>query len=479
MKHFYRLPISGLLTFITFTGCALPFSHENSVAIKPVETYQSTQTFVAPHTSWPKEAWWEAYHDAQLSRLIQQGLQNSPDLAIVTARIKQARASIDSANAPLLPHLGVNASASTQKLSYNYITPSSVIPKQWNDYGQANLSMSWELDFWGKNRAALASATSEYEAMLAEQAQARLTLSTAIATSYASLAQQYTQKEMLEASLKNQESLVALIQNRFDQGLENASSVSDAQNRYSQALGNVQKIDEQIELTKNQLAALLGAGPDAGLGIEKPTLIMSTSYALPENIALNLLGRRPDIVSARLQVEAKASTIHQKEAAFYPNINLSALIGLQALGLNNLTKSGSNYGSVEPAIYLPIFSGGTLEANLKSAQGAYEEAVANYDAVLVHALQAVADAGVQQKSLTAQIKTARLGLNASTQSYDVVNHRYRQGVASYIDVLYVKETLIASQQNLIALETQSLFLDIAMKKALGGGYYNTDLTAKE
>lgn len=479
MKHFYCSRICGLFTLLMITGCTHPFSKEETPSIKTVDDYQTERTFLAFNAPWPKEAWWEEYHDPQLTQFIQKGLDHSPDLEAVAARVKQANAYIDTAHAALLPHIGANASASTQKLSYNYLTPSSVVPKQWNDYGQASLNMSWELDFWGKNKAALAAATSQYEASLAEEAQARLLLSSAIATSYATLAQQYALKESLDASLKNNETIVELMQKRFTQGLENKASVSDAQIKYTQALGERQRCEEQIALLKNQLASLLGEGPDAGLTIQKPSINLKTAYALPKDIALNLLGRRPDIVSARLQVEAKASKIHQKEAAFYPNINLSALIGFQSLGLNNLTKSGSDYGAVEPAIYLPIFSAGTLESDLKNAKASYEESVANYNSTLVHALQDIADVGVNQKSLTAQIKTARESVSAATQSYDVANQRYLQGLASYIDVLFVNNALLASQKNLIALESRSLILDIAIKRSLGGGYLSHDHKAKE
>lgn len=477
MKHFYVYGICGLFTLLTMNGCA-PFPDKSLPSINAIDAYETQQSLTA-NGQWPKEAWWENYHDAQLTQLIQKGLKNSPDLAAVSARVQQAGAYVDAAHSTLMPHVGANASASTQKLSYNYLTPSSVVPKQWNDYGQMSLNMNWELDFWGKNKAALAVATSEYEATLAEKAQADLFLSSAIATAYAKLAQDYALKEILEASLKNQETLVELMQKRFLQGLENKASISDAQEKYTQALAKLQNLDEQTALTKNQLASFLGEGPDAGLAIQRPIIDVNTTYALPKDIALNLLGRRPDIVAARLQVEARQSRIRQKEAAFYPNINLSTLIGFQSLGLNNLTKSGSDYGVVEPAIYLPIFSAGALESDLKNAQASYEESVANYNSTLVHALQDVADVGVRQKSLTAQIQTAQAGLDAATQRYDVVHRRYLQGLASYIDVLYVKEALLTSQENLMTLESQSLILDIAMKRSLGGGYLHTDHEAKE
>lgn len=464
----YYIVVSTIV--VGFNGCT-NFSSINE-ALKPrqIDTYNTSKAFEAMKAHWPSEFWWRSYQDEQLNNLIEIGLENSPNIAIVSARIKQAGAYMQGTKSQLLPHIGANASASSDKLSYNHVTPSYMVPQQWNDYGQASLSMSWEIDFWGKNRAALAAATSEFEAIQAEKKQAELIIASAIATSYAQLTQLYTLRDTINASLKIKQNILEHVGKKYTVGLENKSSVSDAKAKYTNTLGELQAIDEQIALTKNQIAALLGEGPDKGLEIHRPHINIENKYELPHELALDLLGRRPDIVSAKLQVEAKDSKIKQKKAAFYPNINLSAMIGLQSLGLDNLTKSGSDIGSVGPAIYLPIFTGGRLEADLKSSEASYDEAVANYNNTVVHALQDVADTGVSQKSLSLQIKTAQEGLDAAQTSYDVTNNRYKQGVSNYIEVLYASDNVYTAQKYLVMLKTKSLILDIAMKRALGGGY---------
>lgn len=458
------------IIIVAFNGCANFSSNDEALKPKPIDVYQTSKSFEATQSHWPSELWWKSYHDEQLNTLIASGLENSPNIAIVSARIKQASAYTQSANSQLLPQVGANASVSSDKLSYNYVTPSFMAPQKWNDYGQAALSISWEIDFWGKNRAALATATSEFEAIQAEKKQAELILASAIATSYAQLVQLYAIRDMIDESLKIKQKILERIEEKYTIGLENKSSVSDAKARHTNTYGELEAIDEQIALTKNQIAALLGEGPDKGLDIKRPRINVENKYELPHELALNLLGRRPDIVSAKLQVEAKNSKIKQKKAAFYPNINLSAMIGLQSLGLDNLTKSGSDIGSVGPALYLPIFTGGRLEADLKSAEASYDEAVANYNSTVVHALQNVADIGVSQKSLSLQIKKAQEGVDATQTSYDITHNRYKQGISNYIEVLYANDNLYTAQKYLVSLKTKSLILDIAMKRALGGGY---------
>ncbi len=130
-----------------------------------------------------------------------------------------------------------------------------------------------------------------------------------------------------------------------------------------------------------------------------PALKLARSFGLPPALGLDLLGRRPDVVAARLQAEAQASRIEQKKAEFYPNVNLSAFIGVQALGLDMLTRSGSGVGAVGPAISLPIFSGGRLQGELRGAHARHAEAVASYNATVAHALQEVATAAVSQRAL--------------------------------------------------------------------------------
>lgn len=467
---FIALGISTCASFTTGCSKTLP---NDLPTMKAIETYQTEQTFTGTNVEWPQDHWWEIYNDKQLSNLIEEGLKSSPNIAIIAARIEQMYALQKIAQSTLNPSVGTNALVTEDKLSYNYITPKEVVPLNWNDYGYVSLNINWEIDFWGKNRAALAAAISELKAAEAEGAQAKILLASTLATVYAQLAQLYAVKDNIQETISVKKNIVDLAMERYHKGLDNQLNVSDAQTRYSLAIAELHTIEEQIQLAKTQIAALIGVGPDKIYDIQRPTISIQTHYGLPQNIELNLLGRRLDIVSAKLQVEAKSSKIKQKEAAFYPNINLSAMIGFQALGLDNLTKSGSDIGSVDPAIYLPIFSGGALEADLQGAQASYAEAVATYNNTVVHALQDVANVGISHKSLSSQIKAMQESVAGTRLAYDVFLNRYKQGLSNYSEVLYARDNMLQIQKNLIMLETKSLILDIAMKKALGGGYVAT------
>jgi len=259
---------------------------------------------------------------------------------------------------------------------------------------------------------------------------------------------------------------------RFENGLETKGSLRQAESRRESSAADVLSLEEQIALTRNKLAALLGAGPDRGLSLARPKLDFSRTFALPATLSADLIGRRPDLVAARLRAEAAAKRIHVARAAFYPNVNLSAFIGVQALGVDMLKESGSDIGSVGPAISLPIFNGGRLRAQLRGAEAEYAEAVANYDKTLVQALQEVADAAVSQRALGAQIERVDAAVDAAREAWRVQNDRYQGGLATYLEVLSAEDYLLGNLRTQTDLASRSMTLDVALNRALGGGYQN-------
>jgi len=226
----------------------------------------------------------------------------------------------------------------------------------------------------------------------------------------------------------------------------------------------------RIAETRNRLAALVGAGPDRGLQIKPPNNLIKANYALPSDIGINLVGRRPDIVATRWQAEASQSRIEQRKAAFYPNINVIAFVGAQSLGINKLVESGSYMSNAGPAIYLPIFLGGKLRADLKVARAEYDENVANYEKTLIQALNEVADVAAGLKQLQKQVRLADQSVAAQTQGLTVAANRYKGGLANYLDVLVAEDELLTSWRVQTDVRTRAFILDVALTKALGGGY---------
>lgn len=452
-------------------GCAQVPDLPAPAAVKTAADWASARSLSSPSTvAWPQDRWWAGYGDAQLNALIDEALAQSPDLAAASARLAQAQALTEQADAASAPQLSANASISEEKLSYNYLTPRSMLPSGINDYGRATLNLSWELDFWGRHRAALAAATSQQAAREAELAQARLLLTSSVAAQYAELSRLYATRDTAAQAVAIRSKTAELLAQRLRNGLETKGSLRDAQARRAAAEGTLLAVDEQLALQRHKLATLLGAGPDRGLAIQRPSLQLDHDWGLPAQLGLDLLGRRPDITAARLLVQAQTSAIAAQRAEFYPNVNLSAFVGVQALGLNQLSDTGSHLGGVGPALSLPIFSGGRLEGALRSTQARHDELVALYHATVTHALQDVADNAVSQRALSQRLAKAQEAVDAASEAQRLARQRYEGGLISALDVLLTEDTLLSNLNQLTQLRAQALSLDIALQRALGGGY---------
>jgi len=451
-------------------GCAMFPSVGQLDSEKAASKYQTVASFLAPISDWPSERWWQTYGDPQLDTLVEEALRDSPDMAAASARLQRAAAFSKVSYAALMPQVSANASVTGQKISYNYLIPRSPASDGWQDYGLATLSLNWEIDFWGKNRAGLAAATSQLEASHAEFAQVRLNLAAAIATNYAELARLFAARDILVRSVVIRSKSADLFHERFSNGMENKGSVSEAKARLAGAQGELLMIDEQIGLQRNRLAALLGAGPDRALSINRPAINLKSTFGLPAELGANLLGRRPDVIAARFLTEAQLRRIDQKKAEFYPNVNLVAFIGVQSLGLNMLMRSGSDIAGIGPAITLPIFTAGRLQGELRGTVATYNEAVASYNSTVTRALEEVANAGLSQKALAPQLGKGEEAVEAASEAHRVARDRYKGGLANYLEVLYAEDILLNSQQILTSLQSRAFTLDVALKRALGGGY---------
>ena len=417
---------------------------------------------------WPKDSWWQAYQDPQLDQLMQEALATAPSLALAKARLASAQGMLQQMGASERPQVSAAASLSETKVSYRYQASSP--PQGWNDYGTIGLNFSYDIDFWDRNKSMVAAATSDLAATAAETAAARLILTTSVANAYAELARLYLNEDTAAAAVSVRRQTAALLKQRFDNGLENQGAVSQAQAVAASSEAELLSIRESVSLQKYAIAALLGQGPDRALSISRPTIHLTQTFGLPAHAGVGLLGHRPDITAARWRAEAAANRVGVAKAQFYPDINLSAFIGLQAFGINKLFDAGNDAGSVGPALYLPIFSGGRLEGQLTSAEANYHQAVASYQQTLADALHDVADVLTSSQALRAQIGKTREAVAAAATAHQIASDRYKGGLATYLEVLSAEDRLLSSQRALVNLQSRAFSLDLALIHALGGGY---------
>ncbi len=458
----------GAASALALSACASLPAMGPAPQVKPAAAYAAAQSLAAPERAWPADSWWTAYGDPELNTLIEEGLKGSPDLAAAQARLDKAGAYRAGAVAKTLPSLSAQAQVQDTKLSYNNGFPPAFVPHGLNGAGLVGLDFNWELDFWGKNRKAVEAATSEVRAAEAQAAEARLVLSTGIASAYADLVRLYAERDVAEDALRVRQDTVTLVSNRVQNGLDTRAELSQAEAGAPTAREQIAAIDESIALTRNRIAALLGEGPDRGLSIARPKVAVA-AFGLPASVAADLVGRRPDVAAARWRAEAAAKRIGVAKAQFYPNVNLVALAGFQSLGLSKLFASGSDMLQAGPAVTLPIFEGGALRANLRGARADYDEAVAVYDGTVAQAFQQVADVAASEKALTTRLDEARQALAANQDAFQTASLRYRGGLANYQSVLLAEDAMLQSRRTVADLQSRAFALDVALVKALGGG----------
>lgn len=461
----------ALVAMLILTGCVPGDLKTSSVASNPTSLTSSKALEGIPvsKANWPHEKWWHAFGDTQLNQLIDEALVSSPTLRGAAARVRQADAIQGMAQAQQLPQLDANIVSTRQRYSENGTTP-AVMAGTWQTVNQDTLNVSYELDFWSKNRAAVEAAVGRTKAMEVDRYATQLMLSSAIVQTYIGLQESYQQLAIEQQMLNHQEKVLALTQQRFSAELDSQIDIKQSQAAIPATRARIAALNESLELSRNKLAALLGKGPDRGRTIVAPKLKHSDTVTIPSVLPAELLGHRPDVVAQRWRVEAASHDIEGAKARFYPNINLSAYAGYQSLGFDQFAAAGSRILGIGPAISLPIFEGGRLRANLAAQNATYDIAVENYNQTLIDALHDISDQLTSIRWLHERIEQQQQAVQTADDAANLVDQRYGAGLATYIQVLTTENEALAQRRQLALLQSRGLALEANLSRALGGGY---------
>ena len=425
----------------------------------------------AAPTSWPQQAWWRALNDPQLERLLARALEGNPGLKASQARVRQAQALAGAAEAAGMPQVEGGAVIDRERYSA-HSTVAAPLAGHYATKATVNITASYDLDLWGRNRAALAAALHDTQMAAAESQMVKLALQTAIVHSYIQLAAAWATQDAAEASLEQRRRILELTRRRRDAGLASGIDVATMETMLPAGQRGQEQAAESVALLRNQLAALIGQGPGDGDTIARPVLMLdpgSGGALLPSALPAELVARRPDLAAQRWRVEAAADRIGAARADFYPNINLAAFAGFQALGFSRLLSAQSATRGVAPAIGLPIFDGGRLRAQLGSSNALYDMAVEQYNATLVQALAEVADAVARARSAERQRQLAEQALASAGKALTLAERAFRAGLTDAPGVLQARLALLAEQQQMVQVQSNRLDSYAALMAALGGG----------
>ena len=454
------------------TACSAPGTGATQAALLKAPALGLPEVRTAEVT----DAWWQSWNDPQLDALMRQSLQDNPSLAVAQARVRRMQALAGVVDAASLPQGTLGADFSRQRYSANGLFPKPIAGNVW-DNDTLQQGVGWSPDLWGQRAAELASALGQTRAAQADAAMASNALASQVAHGYVALARWLAQLAVAERTQQQHQQIQQLVAERREAGLDTRQDQAQSDSSLADAQAQVEGLKEQVALTRHQLAVLSGQAPHA-LDDLRPQLSALRLENLPASMGADLLGRRPDVVAALWRVEAAQQDVQQARTQFYPNINLSAFVGFNALGLNQLLDSGSRQYGVTPALRLPLFDGGRLRAQLSGRQAERDVAIAQYNSVVLEAVKETTDAISSSQSVDRQQAQQAQALAGAQSAHALAQQRYQAGLGNRLAVLSAETAVLTQRRAAADLLARQLDTRVNLLRALGGGWRD-DTSAPE
>ncbi|RKE49893.1 MULTISPECIES: efflux transporter outer membrane subunit [unclassified Sphingomonas] len=453
------LTVAGLLA-----GCAIPAS---KAVVEPVS---ATALGLAPDAA-PVIAsdWWRSFGDPQLDRLVRDAVAGSPSLDAALARVAQAQAVLSTRRADNGPDVTLDAQEQLARLSGRYTIPPPYAGST-RFVGSTAANLSWNLDLFGRQKAAIEGARASVRAASLDVAAARMALSGAVVQTYIDLERAEAQAGIARRTIATRQNSLRLVNVRIRNNLASKLDAQAATTLLAQARQALLRAQAAQVLAKNALAALAGRGADYPATIGLTALRLDAALPLPKTVPADLLARRADIAAAQARIEAAAAGRQVARKAFYPNVNLAALAGFQAVGLGNLFSLDAGTVGVGPAVHLPIFDNGRLKADLAGATAAVDLATADYNDWVIGAVREAGDAVARIGALDADRQRQREVVRGYAETGRLNAIRVSSGLDSRLDLVDNDVRTLAAEQADADLAADAAQQRVQLVLALGGGY---------
>jgi outer membrane protein, multidrug efflux system len=462
----------GLILTTLASGCTLQPPQGRPGTLR---TEAPVLRFDAPGADgrWPDAGWWRRYGDPTLDTLVERALADAPGVAVADARFTAAQQSIRAAGAALGVNVEASGDLARQRLSDNGLISPKFLGFNWYNQADLGIQVRYSFDWWGRQKAAIAAAVDEAHAVDAERAAARLVISAAVADAYFGWQADQQRLALARQELAGLQHLTQVTRQRVEAQIDNSDTLRMASVADALVREQLAGLEGSAQLRVVALAALLGRRAD-----ELPTLSMRplprAAGQLPARVTLDLMGRRPDIVASRWRVEAARQGMASIRAEYYPDISLNALAGLSSVQLGRLLQGGSAVPSLGAAIHLPLFDAGLRDARFAGSQAQLDAAVAAYDETVLAAAREVATAASSVQSLAAQREQREAQLVESRALAANAGLRVTAGTSDIRPQLLAELGVLTGQDGLIQLDLAAVSTDIALQRALGGGYLATE-----
>jgi len=412
-------------------------------------------------------AWWDQFEDPVLSDLVRTALANNKDLEIATANVDQAIAQYGIVRSAQFPEVSGGASAERQRLSQTTTLGGGSGRGQFNDFA-VNLSATFELDVWGRLRRASESARASLLASQQGKRTVVLTVVATVANGYVQLRALDRQLDIAQLTSRSLGEAARLQRVRFEEGAVPESDFRQAESQYQEALARVPELERQIAQQENFISVLLGRNPGP---IQRGRDIDALLFpAVPDGLPASLLERRPDIRQAEDNLVAANADIGVAKAAYFPEISLTGLLGLESGQLSDLFKGPSKVWSFGAGLTQPIFNAGRIRSQVARAEALQQEALATYEKAIISAFQDVDDALVNRAKFGQIREEQAKNVLALFRFRDLAQLRYTEGATIYLEVATAEQSLFNAQLAYVTTQSQ-LFQSYAnLYKAMGGGW---------
>lgn len=455
---------AALLLATALAGCAAPRTER---AVTPIG---AAALGLSPTLTPTIDAqWWRGFGDPQLDRLVTDATAGNPSLAAATARVAQAQAALAGQRADAGVNVALDEQPQVARLSGRYTIPPPYAGSV-RFVNSATVGLTYALDLFGRQRAAIAGARASADAARLDVEAARLMIAGSVAQTYLDLARAETQAAIAQRTIAARQGSLRLVRAQIRNQLASKVQEAAALTLLAQAQEALLEAQGGRALAANALAALAGRGPDYAAALRPATLRLDAALPLPGTVPADLIARRADIAAAQARIAAAAASRQVARRAYYPDVNLSALAGLQAIGIGNILSLDAGQVGAGPAIHLPIFDSGRLRAGLEGASAALDLATADYNDRVVGAVREAADAVALAGNLQARQARQAAVVRGLGQTAHLNNVRVASGLDSKLDLVDTDIRLLEAEQLGADLAADAARARVQLVLALGGGF---------
>ena len=465
------LPALGTISLLSFSGCTVGPNYKpprvempaNWVSADAPPTTASTSQPVSVATTRPVEvvAWWSQFQDPVLESLVDRAIDSNLDLRVATLRVRQARAARRVASASLWPRVDVTGSYRRAK------SGEADARNLW----QAGLDASWEIDLFGGVRRSVEAANADVRAAVEDRRDVFVTLAAEVALNYIDLRAFQRNMAIARENLAAQRRSLALTRERFGAGFETPLDLVNAEALVASTESQLPLIEASARQTIYALGVLLGREPGALVNeLSNPAPIPATPAEVPLGMPSDLLRRRPDIRRAEADLHAATALVGVAMADLFPRFSLGGGLGLSADRLGDLADRASRSWSIGPSASWPLFDAGRIRANIEIRSLVQEEALINYRATILTALQDVETALVAFATEQEHRRSLEAAVAANRRAVELSTRLYTGGESDFLNVLSAQRSLLSSEDALVQSDRNLAANVVAIYKALGGGW---------